>query len=127
MKQDWQVLWNKRTTGKKIRDLLPLVSLHTTSWSRELCIFFTENGPFPEYLHRLRLSSSDKCNCGGVGSPLHYATSYPFTVSWHMSPPSAANELAWRKSVLKNKDSKRRICTIIQFIHHHSDLFKPLQ
>ncbi|GBN67794.1 hypothetical protein AVEN_62885-1 [Araneus ventricosus] len=58
VKQDWQILWNKSTKGKKIHDLLPLVSLHPTSWSRELCIFLSEHGPFPEYLYRFGLSST---------------------------------------------------------------------
>ncbi|GBN43414.1 hypothetical protein AVEN_119207-1 [Araneus ventricosus] len=48
MLQDWQQLWQDGTTGTKLNKLLPLVSLHPTLWPREIILFLTEHGLFPQ-------------------------------------------------------------------------------
>ncbi|GBM34196.1 hypothetical protein AVEN_175274-1 [Araneus ventricosus] len=47
---------------------MPSVSLRPTNWIREDVIFFSQHGPFPDYLKRFHLSDSDFCRCGGVGT-----------------------------------------------------------
>ncbi|GBM97319.1 hypothetical protein AVEN_27079-1 [Araneus ventricosus] len=126
MVSDWQHLWTNSSTGKKIRKIIPKVSLHSAAWNRELTIFMTEHGPFPQNLKRFRLSNTENCNCGAVGSPIYYATICPFTISWHMSQPTKANALEWRKRIIANKGSRQRITSIIQFMHQNNELFKPL-
>ncbi|GBN19763.1 Putative protein in type-1 retrotransposable element R1DM [Araneus ventricosus] len=122
--RDWQELWTKGNTGRPIHKVLPKVSLHTQNWSRELSIFLMEHGPFPTYLHRFRLSQTDYCNCGGIGSPIHYATECPFTLSWHLKTPASSNIDPWRKSIAQNKILSNKICELIRFIHQNNDLFK---
>ncbi|GBM59458.1 Putative protein in type-1 retrotransposable element R1DM [Araneus ventricosus] len=123
---DWQRLWTSSTTGKKIRELIPKVSQHSAAWNRELIIFMTGHGPFPQNLKRFRLSNTEDCNCGATGTPIHFATSCPFTISWHMTQPSETNELEWKKRIVANKGSRQRITNIIQFMHQNNELFKPL-
>ncbi|GBM48636.1 hypothetical protein AVEN_135011-1 [Araneus ventricosus] len=53
------------------------VSQHSAAWNREITIFMTEHGPFPQNLKRFKLFNTDNCNCGAVGTPTHYATSVP--------------------------------------------------
>ncbi|GBN62224.1 hypothetical protein AVEN_36291-1 [Araneus ventricosus] len=62
--------------------------------------------------------------CGAVGSPIHYATECPLTLSWHMTQSSSDNVNIWRKSVAANKLFSQKICNIVQFIHKNNDLFK---
>ncbi|GBM54734.1 hypothetical protein AVEN_76242-1 [Araneus ventricosus] len=126
MLTDWQRLWTSSTTGKKIRELIPKISQHSAAWNRELIIFMTGHGPFPQNLKRFHLSNTEDCNCGAKGTPIHYATNCPFTMSWHMKQPSDSNELEWKKNIVKNKGSRQRITNIIQFMHQNNDLFKPL-
>ncbi|GBN40504.1 hypothetical protein AVEN_275209-1 [Araneus ventricosus] len=125
MMQQWQLEWNKRDTGKKIRDILPKVSTHSANWFREQIIFFSEHGPFPAYRKRFGLHQSDLCGCGKVGTAMHYATECIFTESWHMTKPSQDNLQAWQKSVAANVHARSRIKHIISFIHSNLDLFKP--
>ncbi|GBM38487.1 hypothetical protein AVEN_24583-1 [Araneus ventricosus] len=74
MLEDWQTSWKNGDTGRKIYNIMPAVSLRPTHWIREDVLFFSQHGPFPDYLKRFHLSDSDYCSCGGIGTALHYAT-----------------------------------------------------
>ncbi|GBM36088.1 hypothetical protein AVEN_274036-1 [Araneus ventricosus] len=122
MPEEWQTSWKNGDTGRKIDNIMPSVSLRPTNWIREDVIFFSQHGPFPAYLKRFRLSDSDYCSCGGIGTTLHYATECIYTVSWHMRKPAPNFEL---KRVANNLVSRQRIRGIIKFISENRDLFQP--
>ncbi|GBM44380.1 hypothetical protein AVEN_147389-1 [Araneus ventricosus] len=124
MIRDWQNTWKNGKTGRLVNKLLPTVSLHSQIWPRELTIFFTEHGPFPTFLKRFRLSQHDFCNCGAVGSPMHYATECILTLSYHLRTPLPAHYIPWCKSIIENKTLRIKTCDIIQFIHKNNDIFK---
>ncbi|GBM19460.1 hypothetical protein AVEN_259364-1 [Araneus ventricosus] len=44
--------------------------------------------PFPASLKRFNLCHTNLCACGEVGDLLHFATSCPLTVCFHMTKPS---------------------------------------
>ncbi|GBM03612.1 hypothetical protein AVEN_203182-1 [Araneus ventricosus] len=112
-------------TGRKICNNMPSISLRPTNWIREDVIFFSQHGPFPAYLKRFHLSDSDYCNCGGIGTALHYATECIYTVSWHMRRPAPNFEQEWLKRVAKNLVSRQKIHEIIKFISENRHLFRP--
>ncbi|GBM32077.1 hypothetical protein AVEN_150066-1 [Araneus ventricosus] len=69
------------------------------------------HGPFPRYLKRFGLHSTDYCGCGEIGNPLHYATRCPLTLSYHHKEPSPQFIVHWWKSALSRKLSRRNIDT----------------
>ncbi|GBM37136.1 hypothetical protein AVEN_205580-1 [Araneus ventricosus] len=104
--EKWQLEWNKGKVGRLIHEIIPSPSFKLHKWSRGEIMFFSEHGPFPSYLRRFNLKPTDLCNCGDVGTPLHYATSCILTESWHFKKPSTPNLLHWKKGILKNKGAR---------------------
>ncbi|GBM54819.1 hypothetical protein AVEN_6245-1 [Araneus ventricosus] len=100
------------------------VSLRPTNWIRE-DVIFSQHGPFPAYLKRFHLSDSDYCSCGGIGTPLNYATECIHTVSWHMRKPAPNFEQEWLKRVANNLVSRHKIRGIIKFMSENRNLFRP--
>ncbi|GBN37803.1 hypothetical protein AVEN_102207-1 [Araneus ventricosus] len=94
----WQNLWDNGNTGRSVHKVFKTVSLKPVFWTREEILFVTGHGPFPSFLNRFHLSDSDSCACGEVGDPIHYATSCPLTLSWHIRKPSTSLEslCSWR-------------------------------
>ncbi|GBM64133.1 hypothetical protein AVEN_4727-1 [Araneus ventricosus] len=83
------------------------------------------NLPFPAYLKRFHLSDSDYCNCGGIGTALHYATECILTVYCHMRKSALNFEQEWLKRVANNLVSRHKIRGIVKFISENRDLFRP--
>ncbi|GBL83820.1 hypothetical protein AVEN_132698-1 [Araneus ventricosus] len=83
-------------------------------WTGEEILFVTGHGP-GSFLNRFHLSDSDSCACGEVGDPIHYATSCPLTLSWHIRKPISLESL-WCQRVLENPNSRKRIINMIKFI-----------
>ncbi|GBM34130.1 hypothetical protein AVEN_176907-1 [Araneus ventricosus] len=88
-------------------------------------IMVTGHGPFPTYLKRFNIRSSDSCGCGKLGIPLHYATSCLFTTSYHLTKPSADLEPLWWKRVMNNNISRAKIRKLIHFIAENESLLFP--
>ncbi|GBO11086.1 hypothetical protein AVEN_12184-1 [Araneus ventricosus] len=86
-------------------------------------MFVTGHGPFPTFLKRFNIRNSDSCGCGNLGNPLHYATSCLFTISYHLTNPSADLEPLWWKRVLNNNNSRANIRKLIHFIAENETLF----
>ncbi|GBO32405.1 hypothetical protein AVEN_192204-1 [Araneus ventricosus] len=82
------------------------------------------HGPFPTYLKRFNVRTSDSYGCGNLGYPLHYATSSLFTTSYHQIKPSADLEPLWWKRVMNN-NSMAKIRKLIHFIAVNETLFFP--
>ncbi|GBM94067.1 hypothetical protein AVEN_240818-1 [Araneus ventricosus] len=94
-------------------------------WRREEIIFFTGHGPFPTYLHRFNLITSEYCSCGGIRSKLHYATECPLTESWHLRKPASHLIHVWLRHVAGNQQSRNKIYDIVRFTLANSQIFIP--
>ncbi|GBO41934.1 hypothetical protein AVEN_72857-1 [Araneus ventricosus] len=113
MLEEWQTSWKKGDNGRKIYNIMPLVSLLPTIGIREDVVFFSQHGPFPAYLKRFPLSDSDYCSSGGIGTTLHYATECIYTVSWHIKKQAPNFEQEWLKRVVNNLVSRHKIRGIV--------------
>ncbi|GBN59877.1 hypothetical protein AVEN_143429-1 [Araneus ventricosus] len=80
--------WDNGETGRSVYSIIPKISYKQLHWSRECIQFATGHGPFPSYLKRFGLHSTDYCGCGEIGNPLRYATRCPLTLSYHYKEPS---------------------------------------
>ncbi|GBO32282.1 hypothetical protein AVEN_119789-1 [Araneus ventricosus] len=120
--EKWQLEWNKGKVGRLIHEIIPSPSFKLHKWSRGEIMFFSEHGPFPSYLRRFNLKPTDLCNCGDVGTPLHYATSCILTESWHFKKPSTPNLLHWKKGILKNKGARIQLGKLMDFLMNNDDL-----
>ncbi|GBM43947.1 hypothetical protein AVEN_251646-1 [Araneus ventricosus] len=91
----WQAEWDNGETGRSVYSIIPKISNKQLRWSRECIQFATGHGPFPSYLKRFGLHSTDYCGCGEIGNPLHYATRCPLTLSYHHKEPSPQFIVHW--------------------------------
>ncbi|GBM92678.1 hypothetical protein AVEN_147649-1, partial [Araneus ventricosus] len=105
----WQKEWDNGETGENVHNVLYKVKTTPTPWQRPEIMFVTSHGPFPTYLKRSNIRSSDSCGCGNLGNPLHYTTSCLFTTSYHLTKPSIDLEPLWWKRVMDNNNSKAKI------------------
>ncbi|GBL83335.1 hypothetical protein AVEN_110651-1 [Araneus ventricosus] len=112
----WQNLWDNGSTVSSVHKVLKTAHLKPVFWIREEILFVTGHGPFTSFLNRFHLSDSDSCARGEVGDPIHYATSRPLTLSWHIRKPSTSLESLWYQRVLENLNSRKRIINMIKFI-----------
>ncbi|GBN43184.1 hypothetical protein AVEN_168370-1 [Araneus ventricosus] len=118
----WQDNWDNGETGRSTHDIVPRVSNKPVGWNREEIMFVTGHGPFPSYLLRFNLRTHDNCSCGGKGDPIHYATKYPFTLSWHFQTPTVSLKLQWLKNILTNNFSRTRLRLLMRFICDENNL-----
>ncbi|GBN39919.1 Putative protein in type-1 retrotransposable element R1DM, partial [Araneus ventricosus] len=121
----WQKEWDNGETGRSVHNVLPKVKTTSTPWQRPEIMFVTGHGPFPTYLKRFNIRSSDSCGCGKLGNPLHYATSCLFTTSYHLTKPSADLEPLWWKRVMNNNNSRAKIKKLMHFIAENEPLLFP--
>ncbi|GBM81115.1 hypothetical protein AVEN_109154-1 [Araneus ventricosus] len=109
----WQNLWDNGNTRRCVHKVLKIVNLKPVFWTREEIPFATGHGPFPSFLNRFHLSDSGSCACVEVGDPIHYTTSCPLTLSWHIRKPSTSLESLWYQRILENPNSRKRIINMI--------------
>ncbi|GBM78719.1 hypothetical protein AVEN_243986-1 [Araneus ventricosus] len=105
----WQKEWDNGETGRSVHNVLPKVKTTPTPSQRPEIIFVTGHGPFPTYLKRFNIRSSDSYGCGKLGKPLHYATSCLFTTSYYLTKPLADLEPLWCKRVMNYNNSRAKI------------------
>ncbi|GBM18683.1 hypothetical protein AVEN_164796-1 [Araneus ventricosus] len=115
----WQTEWGNGETDRRVYNVL-----HPSLRQRPE-IMFTDHGSFPTYLKRLNIRNSDTCGCGDLRNPLHYAKSNPFTISYHLTKPSADLEPLWWKRVLNNNFSRATIRKLIHFIVENEAVLFP--
>ncbi|GBL95223.1 hypothetical protein AVEN_253549-1 [Araneus ventricosus] len=96
----WQKEWDNGETGWSVHNVLSKVKTTRTPWQRPEIMFVTDHGPFPTYLKRFNIRSSDSCGCGNLENPLHYATSCLFTTSYHRKN----RQMQWCYVMLRSYD-----------------------
>ncbi|XP_035223052.1 uncharacterized protein LOC118195825 [Stegodyphus dumicola] len=97
------------TTGRRTFKFLPKVSETFLVSSAAQPTFLMGHGPFPSFLFRFHLKKDDKCHCGSIGSPDHFAFSWPLTAEFHLQRPSDLYWSEWTKSLLKTTNSSAQI------------------
>ncbi|GBM85068.1 hypothetical protein AVEN_109370-1 [Araneus ventricosus] len=125
MLDKWQNEWTDGVTGRDIYNLIPRVKIRMVSWRREDIIFFTGHGPFPNYLYRFNLTTTEYCCYGGIGIKLHYATECPLTESWHLKKPASHLLHIWLRQAAGDERPRNIIFNIIRFILTNSHLLSP--
>ncbi|GBO13043.1 hypothetical protein AVEN_215255-1 [Araneus ventricosus] len=126
MLASWQMACDDGDTGRLIHNIIPKVSLHPINWTRNEVLFFTGHGPFPSFLHRFNPAETSFCSCGGIGTPIHYATVCLLTTSYHMAPPSQQHQPIWFRRVANNSTSRRKIHNLLHFLlQRETSLFHP--
>ncbi|GBM19505.1 hypothetical protein AVEN_107980-1 [Araneus ventricosus] len=121
----WQIAWDDGDTGRLIHNIIPKVSLHPINWTRNEVLFFTGHGPFPSFLQRFNIAETSFCFCGGIATPIHYATVCLLTTSDHMAPHSQQHQPVWFRSVANNSTSRRKIHNLLHFLQRETSLFRP--
>ncbi|GBM64682.1 hypothetical protein AVEN_175184-1 [Araneus ventricosus] len=121
----WQMAWDDGDTGRLIYNIIPKVSLQPINWTRNEVLFFTGHGPFPSFLQRFNLSETSFCSCGGISTPIHYATVCLLTTSYHMAPPSQQHQPVWFRSVASNSTSRSKTPNLLLFLQRETRLFRP--
>ncbi|GBN04473.1 hypothetical protein AVEN_84042-1 [Araneus ventricosus] len=101
MMATWQMAWNDGDTGRLIHRIIPKVSFQPINWTRNEVLFSTGHGAFPSYLQRFNLAETSFCSCGGIGTPIHYATECLLTVSYYMAPPNQQHQSVWFRGIAK--------------------------
>ncbi|GBM00471.1 hypothetical protein AVEN_111707-1 [Araneus ventricosus] len=117
--------WDNGETGRSVHNVLPKGKTTPTPWQGPEIMFVTGHGPFPTYLKRFNIRSSDSCGCGNLGNPLHYATSCLFTTSYYLTKPSADLEPLWWKRVMNNNNFRAKIRKLNHFIAENQTLLFP--
>ncbi|GBM23903.1 hypothetical protein AVEN_208528-1 [Araneus ventricosus] len=125
MMATWQMAWDDGDTGRLIHNIIPKVSLHPINWTCNEVLFFTGHGPFPSFLHRFNLAETSFCSCGGIGTPIHYATVCLLTTSYHIAQPSQQHQPIWFRRVANNSTSRRKIHNLLHFLQRETSLFRP--
>ncbi|GBN71938.1 hypothetical protein AVEN_207590-1 [Araneus ventricosus] len=93
-------------------------------WWRVCVQFATGHGLVPCFLKRFNLYHKNRSACGEVGDSLHFATSCPLTISFHMTKPSDHFTKHWWKSCFSNKHSRSKIIQLVNFPTNKEVLFK---
>ncbi|GBO05900.1 hypothetical protein AVEN_181823-1 [Araneus ventricosus] len=78
----------------------------------------------PCFFNRSNLYHTNRCACGEVGDPLHFATSCPMTVSFHMTKPCGHLIDHWWKRCPTNKTSRSKIIQLVNFLTDKEVFFK---
>jgi len=69
---NWQFYWDSSEKGMYTKGIISEVDLNIQFKNSILNIFVSGKGSFPTFLHKMGKLETDKCDCGGEGSPLHY-------------------------------------------------------
>ncbi|GBM40582.1 hypothetical protein AVEN_172209-1 [Araneus ventricosus] len=120
----WQAEWENSETGRSVYSIIPKISNKELQWYRECIQFATIHGPFPSYLKRFDLHSTDYCVCGEIGNPLHNATRCPLALSYRHKGPRPQFIVYWWQSALSSKLSRRNIDNLITFLASNEDIIK---
>ncbi|GBL97681.1 hypothetical protein AVEN_248635-1 [Araneus ventricosus] len=108
--QRWQTDWDEGETGRLIHNITPKVSDIPSPWTKEVFQFATGHEPFPCFLKRFNLYRTNRWE---LGDPLHFATSCPFNISFHMTKPNDHLTKHWWKNCLSNKYSRSKIIQLV--------------
>ncbi|GBN65964.1 hypothetical protein AVEN_167864-1, partial [Araneus ventricosus] len=125
MLASWQMAWDDGDTGRLIHNIISKDCLDSINWTRNEVLFFTGHGSFPSFLQRFNLAETSFCSCGGIGTPIHYATVCLLTTSYHMAPPSQQHQPIWFRRVANNSTSRRKIHNLLHFLQIETSFFRP--
>lgn len=100
--KDWKKLWTEDNRGRFTYKLLPQVSEDYLFQHRNLFLFATNHGPYPQYLAKFGRAPSSYCTSGKLGTPLHYVIECTLTSTFHLKHTNSINLASWFKIISKN-------------------------
>lgn len=126
---EWQNIWNEDTRGRFTYSLLPQVSEDYLLHHRNLYLFSTNHGPYPQYLAKFGRAPSIFCTCGKLGSSLHYATECTLTSTLHLKITNTISLASWFKIITKNNTLLKKIIDCVYLLEANEGLFQmpPLE
>lgn len=119
----WQDDWNYDERGRFTHQLLPKVSEEMLFLHRNLYLFATEHGPFPNYLHKFGKTISRRCTCGQIGTSLHYMTTCTLTAAYHLRINNTISLYSWFKTIMKQPCLPSKITQCVSLIENNQALF----
>lgn len=117
--EKWQTSWDEDTKGRFTYNLIKKVKEETLLTHRNLYIFATNHGPFPEYLFKINKCPSDSCVCGEIGNSLHYQTKCILTRKFHIKKPNAISDDNWFNLIVNTSYLKDKIIKLIAYIEEN--------
>ncbi|GBN17436.1 hypothetical protein AVEN_179701-1 [Araneus ventricosus] len=125
MMLEWQENWEKGVTGRSTFNILIKVSLQISYWKIEDTLFFTSHAPFPSNIRRFNLAPTAYCPCGNLdATPLHDATEFLLTSSFHVTKPIPELEPVWFISVATCRGSRLKIQKMVSHFEENQDLLR---
>ncbi|GBM27540.1 hypothetical protein AVEN_257853-1 [Araneus ventricosus] len=79
----WQMAWDDGDSGRLIHNVIPKVQTNQLDTQRSFVFHRTWAFPFVSP----KIQPCQNYSCGGIGTPIHYATVCLLTTSYHMTPP----------------------------------------
>lgn len=123
-KMDWQKIWTDDTRGRFTYKLLPLVSEDYLLQHRNLYLFSTNHGPYPQYLAKFGRAPSSYCTCGKLGSALHYVIECTLTSTFHLKYTNSIDLASWFKIISKNNILLKKIIDCVYLLETNEGLFQ---
>lgn len=117
----WQDHWNNSPKGRHTYSLIPKVSRELRFLSPSTTAFLTGHGPFRKYLNYYKISRTDVCECGDLGSPEHYYYSCTLTAAWHIRSLSTPPR-SWLHNILSRPKLLRNLSNIYNHLMILSNL-----
>ncbi|GBM09768.1 hypothetical protein AVEN_196554-1, partial [Araneus ventricosus] len=96
----WQREREEEKTGRYTFDVLPKVALSSGPGTK----FYTQL----DMAHFLASSKDSDWTAVHVGTPFHYATACPLTLSFHSKTPSTIHKLPWLRNLVSNPHLKKK-------------------
>ncbi|GBN37124.1 hypothetical protein AVEN_160142-1 [Araneus ventricosus] len=123
----WQRSRDDGINGRSKYGVIKKVGLRNHNWPRQLIQFIIGHGPFPSYLFRFGKHPDNCCACGEPDTPLHYASEYRLTLSYHLRCPADQHIEAWMKSITNHCPLTNKIIDFLNFITSQEALLKSEQ
>jgi ribonuclease HI len=103
LKRKWQESWDEECKGRITHAYFPKVDSSRLISHPGLTTVFTEHGPYPAYLWRFNLASTNRCVCGEEGTAKHYLFYCTLTKDWHMREPADSAKTIWAEQITQSK------------------------
>lgn len=124
--KSWQNEWDIAEVGRFTYHLQPKVSEKFILHHRNLYLFYTNHGPFPQYLNKIGKSPSANCICGKTGSSLHYILNCDLTSYYRIRKPQNMNLSNWSLHVLSRPFLQQKIINCVQLIEKNQYIFQQV-
>lgn len=122
--ENLQYTWDYAETGRYTYKLLPKVTQQLLCHHRNIFLFATNHGPFPDYLFKFNKVDSPRCTCGQIGDSFHYITTCTLTSHFHIRKATEISKANWFNYILKKALLLQKIIECINILETNQALFQ---